>query len=261
MPIHLSPAGTPCWFELVSPDPERSISFHRELFGWQAVPGPAGGGGGAYWFLRNGNGTLGALRGLAPGEPRGYWNVYFGVADVDASLARAEAAGAKRLFDPFDAPGFGRGEMLTDPVGAVTSLWQAANPGDAGDFVMFEDHAIGWVELAACDGDSARDFYCALLGWDVSESTASGFRYLYFAVEGTRYGGIMPMTKEWGDMPSHWSVYVPVPDVDACCARAMVLGGTVCVPAFEAPGVGRIARIDDPAGVGCYVIRRTSTTG
>lgn len=255
MPIHLPPAGAPCWFELASPDPERSIAFHRDLFGWQAVPAPMDGGGGAYWFVRNANGTLGALRGLAPGEPRGYWNVYFAVADADAALARAESLGGRRLFDPFDVPGFGRGAMLTDAVGAVASLWQAANPADAGDFVMYEDHAIGWVELAARDGDRARDFYRGLLGWTIEDSANGGFRYLECAAGGVRHGGILPMTKEWGDTPSHWSVYVPVADVDACCARTTQLGGTVCVPAFDAPGVGRIARIDDPAGVGCYVIR------
>ena len=256
MPIHLPSNGAPCWFELASSDPQRSIDFHRELLGWQASPSP--GGGGPYWFLRSVNGTVGALRGLAPGEPRGYWNVYFAVADVDAALARAEALGGKRLFDPFEAPGFGRGAMLTDAVGAVVSLWQPANPGDAGDFVMFEDHAIGWVELAARDGNRARDFYRELLGWDVEESAPGGFRYLQFGRGGTRYGGVLPMTADWGDMPSHWSVYVPVPDVDACCARATERGGAVVVPAFDAPGVGRIARIDDPTGVGCYLIRRAA---
>ncbi len=256
MPIHLPPAGAPCWFELISTDPARSIDFHRELFGWQGVEGPSGGGG-PYWFLRNANGTVGALRGLAPGEPRGYWGVYFGVVDLDAALAHAEALGGRRLFDPFNVPNFGRGAMLTDTVGTVISLWQPANPADAGDFVMFEDHAIGWVELAARDGDRARDFYRTLLGWQVTESKPSGFRYLEYAIGGTPYGGILPMTPEWGDMPSHWSVYVRVPDVDACCARAVELGGTVSVPAFDAPGVGRIARIDDPTGVGLYVIRRS----
>lgn len=257
MPIQLPPTGAPCWFELASAEPERSIAFHRDLFGWQAMSAPMDGGGGPYWFVRNTNGTVGALRGLAPGEPQGYWNVYFAVADVDAALAQAESLGGKRLFDPFDVPGFGRGAMLTDAVGAVTSLWRPANPDDAGDFVMFEDHAVGWVELAARDGDAARDFYRALLGWQLTESANSPFRYLEYSVGGARYGGILPMTKEWGDMPSHWSVYVPVPDVDACCARAVELGGAVCVPAFDAPGVGRIARIDDPTGVGLYVIRRS----
>ena len=145
---------------------------------------------------------------------------------------------------------------LADPQGAVFSLWQTANPG-AGDFVMFEDHAIGWVELASRDAEGARAFYSALLGWQCETSTiaAAGIEYTEYAVGGTRYGGILPMTAEWGEMPSHWSVYIPVADVDACLARARELGGSVCVPAFDAPGVGRIARLDDPTGAGVYVIR------
>ena len=71
----------------------------------------------------------------------------------------------------------------------------------------------------------------------------------------TPVAGVLQMTAEWGDMPSHWSIYVLVPDVDACVARAAELGGKVCVPAFDAPGVGRIARIDDPTGAGAYVIQ------
>jgi len=69
----------------------------------------------------------------------------------------------------------------------------------------------------------------------------------------------MAMTPEWGEMPSHWSLYIPVPDVDACLARAVELGGKVCVPAFDVPGVGRIARLDDPAGAGVYVIKLNVT--
>ena len=77
---------------------------------------------------------------------------------------------------------------------------------------------------------------------------------LVAAYAGARFGGVMAMTPEWGDMPSHWSIYIPVPDVDACLARAVELGGKVCVPAFNVPGVGRIARLNDPAGAGVYVI-------
>ncbi len=42
--------------------------------------------------------------------------------------------------------------------------------------------------------------------------------------------------------------------VDAALARAVESGGSCCVPAFDVPGVGRIARIDDPTGAGFYVM-------
>ena len=257
MPAHTPPLGAPCWFELASRDAAASLAFHRALFGWEGV-GNDMGEMGTYTFLRNAQGTIGALCGLPPGsegQPSA-WNVYFLVDSVDASVAMAGGLGGRLLAEPFDVPGHGRGAVLGDPQGAVFCLWQTANPG-AGDFVMFEDHAIGWVELASRDAEGARAFYSALLGWQCETSTiaAAGIEYTEYAVGGTRYGGILPMTAEWGEMPSHWSVYIPVADVDACLARARELGGSVCVPAFDAPGVGRIARLDDPTGAGVYVIR------
>lgn len=257
MPKLTPPNGAPCWFELSSTDPAAALAFLEALFGWGHVHNDMGEMGN-YTFLRNANGTVGALCGMAPGsEGRpSNWGVYFGVADVDASIGEAAALGGQLLFGPFDVPGHGRGAVIADPTGAVFSLWQPAN-ADAGDFTMFEDHAIGWVELATRDAGAAKAFYAALLGWEYMPTSVPvpGVDYTEYAVAGTRFGGIMAMTAEWGEMPSHWSLYIPVPDVDACLARATALGGKVCVPAFDAPGVGRIARLDDPTGAGVYVIK------
>jgi predicted enzyme related to lactoylglutathione lyase len=253
---HLTPpTGAPCWFELSSTDASASLAFHQALFGWGHLHNDMGEMG-SYTFLRNANGTIGALCGMPPGSDGrpSSWGVYFGVADLDAGVARARELGGQLLFGPFEVPGHGRGAVIADPTGAVFSLWQPAS-GDAGDFTMFEDYAIGWVELATRDASAAKAFYAALLGWEFMKSTVpSPVEYTEYAIAGTRFGGVMAMTSEWGDMPSHWSLYVPVPDVDACLARAVELGGKVCVPAFDAPGVGRIARLDDPTGAGIYLI-------
>lgn len=257
MPPHQPALGAPCWFELASSGPADALAFYRELFGWSADSIDLGGIG-EYTFLRNSTGTIGALCGLPPGsdgQPSS-WGVYFAVADLDEALARAQALGGKALVPPFVAPGHGRGVVVADPTGAVFSLWQPANAA-AGELPMFEDDAFGWVELATRDVPSARAFYASLLGWTCTESPIpipGGGVYTEFMADGTRYGGILGMTAEWGDIPAHWSLYVLVPDVDACVARTPALGGSVSVPAFDAPGVGRIARIEDPTGAGVYVI-------
>lgn len=256
------PIGAPCWFELSSRDPEKSLAFHGDLFGWGNLCNDMGGMG-KYYFLRNAAGTVGALCGMPPGAESipSNWGVYFGVENVDASLKQALELGGSLRFGPFDVPGQGRGVVLADPTGAVFSLWQAQDR-NSGDFRMFEDYAIGWVELATRDSAAAQKFYGALLGWQFPQDNApvAAVDYQQYAVAETRFGGIMQMTEHWGDMPSHWSIYVPVPDVDACLSSVAALGGNVCVPAFNAPGVGRIARFDDPAGAGMYVITRTANT-
>ncbi|MFN7211536.1 MAG: hypothetical protein ACK5US_01155 [Lysobacteraceae bacterium] len=127
----------------------------------------------------------------AEGAPS-FWSAYFLVANVDASRAKAIALGATPFGEPFDVPGMGRGAVLADPGGAVFNLWQS-DASAGGDFAMFEDHSIGWVELATRDVDAAQRFYGELLGWIFRDSA-------------------------------------------------------------NAPGVGRIARIDDPTGAGLYLI-------
>ena len=256
MPHHAPPVGAPCWFELSSTDPARSLAFLQAVFGWTNLANDMGDYG-TYHFLRNGTGTVGALGGMPPGTEGApsYWSVYFASADLDASLARATALGGRLFVEPFDVPGHGRGAVLADAGGAMFCLWQSAAM-DSGDFTMFEDASIGWVELATRDVDAAQRFYGGLLGWSFEESANAppGTRYSEYAVGETHYGGLLQMTAEWGDLPAHWSLYVLVPDLDARLAATTAAGGSITVPAFDAPGVGRIARIDDPTGAGCYLI-------
>ncbi len=53
---------------------------------------------------------------------------------------------------------------------------------------------------------------------------------------------------EFGDTPSHWMPYVAVEDVDGAARRVWELGGKVCVPPTDIPGVGRFCLINDPTG-------------
>ncbi|MFO0904106.1 MAG: VOC family protein [Pirellulales bacterium] len=260
MPVIQPPSGAPCWFELSSTDPAKSFAFYRDLFGWQKFDmdlGPIG----TYSFLSNSQGTVGALCSLQPAQQAhgvpSHWAVDIAVEDCDAATAQAQKLGGAVLMPPMNVSDYGRMSVVADPSGATFCLWQNRST-EGGDFVMFEDHAIGWSELATRDTAGARQFYGGLLGWAFHESKVPiphGGVYTEIAVGETRYGGILPMSAEWGDIPPHWSIYIMTPDVDACVARTLVLGGQICVPPFEAPGVGRIAMIGDPTGAMTYVIQ------
>lgn len=56
----IPPSGAPCWFELSSHAPEKSLAFHAALFGWSDASHDMGEMG-KYYFLRNAHGTVGAL--------------------------------------------------------------------------------------------------------------------------------------------------------------------------------------------------------
>ncbi|GAC1403199.1 MAG: hypothetical protein NVSMB56_18180 [Pyrinomonadaceae bacterium] len=107
---------------------------------------------------------------------------------------------------------------------------------------------ICWAELASKDIEAATKFYGELLGWTITKSNAAGMDYREFHVGERSIGGMYQLTKEFGDMPTHWMSYVSVDDVDATAKRVAELGGKVCVPPSDIPNVGRFCVINDPTG-------------
>lgn len=62
------------------------------------------------------------------------------------------------------------------------------------------------------------------------------------------------MPEEAKGAPSHWASYVTVDDVDKRLEMATAAGGSVLMPPFDVPEVGRIAGIADPSGAAIYLI-------
>ena len=55
-------------------------------------------------------------------DPHSAWSYYIGVADLDAAIARAVAAGGTLANGPMEVPGGSRVANLQDPQGAWFSL-------------------------------------------------------------------------------------------------------------------------------------------
>lgn len=250
------PMGAPCWFELATPDLAAAERFHTSLFGWTAEHHAMEDGTTVVVFQRDGRDvaaacTLDAAHAEAGVPP--HWLVYVAVDDADAAAARAEAAGGRVVLPPLDVADMVRVAAIADPEGAVIGLYERRTHG--GVDVLRVPNAVGWVELATRDVARAEAFHHAVLGWTFADHHAAPpavYRVVQAGGEGV--AGLLRMGAEWGAIPSHWSLYLQVDDVDAMAARAVALGGTVRIPAFDAPGVGRIARIDDPTGAGLYLI-------
>ncbi len=110
-----------------------------------------------------------------------------------------------------------------------------------------------WNELASRDATAATRFYTELLGWTAHTQAFGPTTYTIFRQDGQDVGGMLQMTPEWGEMPSHWMSYVAVPDVDATARRITALGGKVCVPPTDI-SVGRFAVVNDPTGATFSII-------
>src|SRR5215218_8940614 len=91
--------GALSWNDLLSPDVEASAAFYRDLFGWEVTE--VEGSDGQYWSITNGGRLNGGMMPLPPGGHPA-WNLYFGVDDAEAAMARAGELGAQTVMGPMD---------------------------------------------------------------------------------------------------------------------------------------------------------------
>jgi predicted enzyme related to lactoylglutathione lyase len=248
--------GAPSWFELASTDQLAVEDFYGALFGWSLRKTPLPDGSHYTIFQLDGR-DAGACYTLmadqvAAGVPS-HWGVYFKVDDCDAAVARVRGAGGTIFCEPFEVMEHLRMATCADPEGAPFNLQRPRAHAGAG--VVREPNSVLWVELATRDLARAESFYRDILGW-TSEAFPGMPNYRVLSAGGcdAGFGGMMEMDEQWTGIPSHWSIYLHVVDVDATVVRATELGGKICVPAFDVTGVGRIARIEDPTGAGFYVM-------
>ncbi|MEA3188046.1 MAG: uncharacterized protein QOD99_1876 [Chthoniobacter sp.] len=105
---------------------------------------------------------------------------------------------------------------------------------------------VGWNELVTSDPAAAIQFYTTLFGWETEKFPNPENDYTMFKHGGQAFGGVMKSPKE--GVPTMWTNYVMVEDVDATVAKSTSLGGKTCMPPMDIPMVGRIAVITDPQG-------------
>ena len=120
----LGEPGSICWNELCTRDPARAGAFYADLLGWarERMPMP----GFEYTVFKRGDQPAGGMMAiqLEWGDMPPHWEVYFAVADCDATAGEAARLGGSVLKEPADIPGVGRFAVLRDPQGATFSILQ-----------------------------------------------------------------------------------------------------------------------------------------
>ncbi|MBN2172200.1 MAG: VOC family protein [Candidatus Krumholzibacteriota bacterium] len=118
-------AGEFCWDELATTDPEASVPFYAQLFGWGMKSADMGAGR-RYWTYTSGGRSAAGMMAMPPNQPfPPFWLSYVSVADVDATAARAGELGGVVRVPPADLPGVGRFAVLADPHGALFGIFAA----------------------------------------------------------------------------------------------------------------------------------------
>ncbi len=109
------------WNELMTHDVARAKAFYAGTIGWTFEPMPMPGGG-TYCIAKAGDKPAGGLFVMDCPDLKDLpeqWLPYLAVDDVDARLAKATAAGAKAMREPFDVEGVGRIAILREPGGTM----------------------------------------------------------------------------------------------------------------------------------------------
>ena len=238
--------GTPSYVELMTPDQQAAKAFYGSLFGWKIEEVPLDDQGNVYLAAEKEGDSVAGIAGQMPelaGHPA-FWGVYLAVDDVDATAAKVAGAGGKVEAGPFDVMELGRMASIQDPTGARVNLWQARQT--IGTTRANEPGTPQWNELVSPDLPTATKFYADVLGVEWESMPMEGGDYLCLVSGGRQVGGAMVPQME--GIPPHWNVYFGTDDTDAGVARAVELGANVVAPAFDVPGVGRMAVLADPQG-------------
>ncbi len=239
--------GTFCWVDLQTTDPEGAKAFYGELFGWEAEDLPAGDAG-TYTMLRlDGDEVCGLHLVEAARRELGippHWFNYVSVENADATAARVRELGG--TAEAWDVGDDGRVAVIQDPTGAVLGAWQPRQ--HIGASRVNDPGCLGWNELQSREPEAAASFYTGLFGWETETVEENGEPvYVTIKNRGWSNGGIMPMTEQHGDAPTHWLPYFIVSSCDAAAAKVRELGGGVLAGPLDL-GAGRIAVVTDPQG-------------
>ncbi|MFE9428563.1 VOC family protein [Kitasatospora sp. NPDC006697] len=236
--------GSPCWAQLSASDPEAAKQFYGQLFGWTAVTDPDPQFGGYTVFELDGAPAAAVAPLMNPQQPV-MWLISISATDADATAQAAKAAGAQVWMGPMDVADRGRWVLLSDPTGAPFALWQANRFNGFG--VVNEPNAFGWIDQTSRDAKAAVAFYREVFGWQIWPDE----NYPMVGLADTMFGGIMQMGDRFPpEVPSHWSPFFVVADVDTAAEQAARLGGEVLHGPVdvEMENGPRIAVLRDPQG-------------
>lgn len=240
-------AGTPCWVDLLSSDPDRAKSFYGELLGWTAED-TGEEFGGYVNFSSDGHRVAGMVRNTPEMGSPDVWTTYVSTDDIQATVDRATEAGGTVMSPSMPVGDLGSMAVIVDPVGAVFGLWQ---PGQHTGFGKYnEPGSVSWDEHHSKDFATSIDFYQRVFGWgmDTSAGDTDDFRYYQGQVDGETVAGLMDAKAHLPEeVPSHWAVYFEVADVDSAVATAESGGATLVQAAMDTP-YGRMADLRDPTG-------------
>lgn len=236
------------WVDLNSHDMAAASEFYSALFDWSCATQDTQGGP-PYGIFNLGEHQIAGIGEMdeemkSSGMPP-MWNSYINVDGIESVVEQVGQLGGNVIVPVMQVMDAGKLAFIQEPSGGICALWEKGN--HIGATLCNDTGAFCWNELATREIDKAKTFFQDLLGWTYDKNEQSPAEY-YIIKNGDRMnGGIMAMDESWGEIPSHWTVYFSVADVNASTEKLKALGGKVMHGPFETE-VGPISVCSDPQG-------------
>ncbi|MBK4216248.1 VOC family protein [Paracoccus caeni] len=250
--------GRPVWYELATEAGQLGAAgdFYAQVLGWQVQDS---GMEGFTYHLGTSNGDMvaGLMEKPAPmAQVPPNWMTYFGVDDVDQTVARITAAGGSVFREPADIPGTGRFAVVSDPQGVAFGLLAPLPMQEGQGGNAFHQQKVGhgnWTELMTSDPQAGFAFYADLLGWQAGDALDMGEMgtYQLFRHDGAEIGGVMGIGVS--QVPA-WLPYFGVNGTNPAIERIKQAGGNLIHGPQEVPGGAWIAIATDPQGATFAVV-------
>ena len=243
------------WYELVTCDTEKAVTFYKKVVGWEfrdsGMPGIR-----YMIFGKDGKDVGGLMTWAGAGVPDlpAQWVGHIHTAKLDEELLAVQTDGGTIVKPAHDIPGVGRFAVVLDPQDVKYLLFEPRSPETPARLEQMAVGNVGWHELLTDDQAAAFDYYSRHYGWQKDYAHDMGAMGIYqtFRIDQPRFsGGMMNRTGPGmpEGIPPHWQFYFTVDDIEAAQRRVVEAGGTIVMPPMDVPGGSRILQaIDDQDG-------------
>lgn len=236
------PGCFPVRMVLESTDRARSAAFYHALTGWEFDEVDADGA--AVTICRRGGREVARICDAAADR----WSAVFATADLDATRARAAAAGGTLTA----RPGWGAATWQLDhPAGMRLGLEPPARPARPEP----ELGGLALAELSSWDVEAAVGFCRDVLGLRALPLPDDATAFHVLLAGDHPVAGLLSMEGLYPpETEAHWLPYLGIDDCDLALVTAVELGARVRVAPLETV-LGRYAVIEDPLGAAVGLIR------